>query len=69
MYGCDTLMESVLPPRAIPASAEEADYMVRVTADWNGGRYTRGNPEVCYANVRSGVYDAETGVRVRDLFR
>ena len=67
VYGCDMLMESVLPPQAIPASADEADYIVRVTADWNGGKYTQGKLEVYYANVRIGVYDAETGARVRNL--
>ena len=54
-------------PIAIPASAEEADYIVRVTVDWNGDKYTQGNLEVYYANVRIGLYEAATGVRVRDL--
>ncbi len=65
--GVDILMEAMLPPAAIPASAEEADYIVRVTVDWNGDKYTQGNLEVYYANVRIGLYEAATEVRVRDL--
>ena len=65
--GVDILMEAMLPPAAIPASAEEADYIVRVTVDWNGDKYTQGNLEVYYANVYIGLYEAATGVRVRDL--
>lgn len=67
VYGCDMLMESVLPAWAIPAAPEEADYIIRVTVDWDGDKYTQGNLEVYYANVQIGVYDAATGRKVKTL--
>lgn len=67
VYGCDMLMESVMPAWAIPASADEADYIIRVTVNWNGDKYTQGNLEVYYANVQIGLYDAATGVLVKNL--
>ena len=65
--GCDMVIEAVLPPSAIPETPEAADYIIRITVDWNGGKYVQDNLEVYYAVVNTAVYDARTGVMVRNL--
>ena len=67
--GCDMIIEAALPAAAVPATPEEADYIIRATVDWDGGKYTQGDLEVWYANVKMAVYDAKTGVMVKDLGR
>ena len=36
-------------------------------ATWDGDKYTQGAYEVIYCNMHTAVYDAKTGVKVKDF--
>ncbi len=65
--GYDLHLQAALPEAAIPATPEEADYIIRTVATWDGDKYTQGEYEVIYCNMHTAVYDAKTGVKVKDF--
>ena len=67
IIGYDTHLQAALPAWAIPASPEEADYIIRTVATWDGDKYTQGSYEVLYCYMNTAVYDAKTGVKVKEF--
>lgn len=67
IIGYDIHLQAALPAEAIPASPEEADYIIRTVATWDGDKYTQGSYEVLYCYMHTAVYDAKTGMKVKDF--
>lgn len=67
IIGYDIHLQAALPAEAIPASPEEADYIIRTVATWDGDKYTQGSYQVLYCYMHTAVYDAKTGMKVKDF--
>lgn len=65
--GIDWILQSAVPARNMPASPEEADYIIYCDVTYDGDKYTQGNLELIYPYNHITVHDAETGEIVKDL--
>ena len=62
----DVLLEAALPTDRIPASVEEADYIICCHVTYDGG-INNGDAHLHYPRTHITVHDARTGEMLRDL--
>ena len=63
----DLISEVFLPPRAIPGTMEEADYIILCDITWGPDHYKSNGHTLIYPNTHIAIYDVKTGEMVRDL--